>query len=909
MQQLFILLAVILAFSAMLVALRAVGRISRLEEEVSQFHKELAALRTRWFERDTPPTPEPEQHASQPQQAPPEQPTQPSASTLKSDPKQTLVSEPTSAPLAAKEVPPPIVEPSLPSLDEVHIGGLAQSSESVFEKQTNKLLINIQENWLVWVGALAMLIGGGYLVQVIGSHIEFSPIMRVAIVFSISLATVIAGEWFHRREQKSPGRAGRAKGFTYVPATITGTGLTGIYCAVIFAFVFYQLLSPSASLVILAGAAFSSLALSLRQGPLMAVLGLIGGYSAPLWIGGAEPNYYLLAGYITAISVAATLLMQKVRHAWISPSITVPHILWMLLLIEFIPIEQLFSWLAIFLSLSLCLLFAVPRMGWMLKPRYRHCQGRWTHPPTGITLAMTLLVLSALARMSSVDTAEIIYFYAFFTAMIWLPAVRKTWSLRVYLPSMLVSSTAIMLLSIALESIYIAEGQALVLVALGICIVLIALRTLFQTLADDRSQLTGILFLVLAPVMSLITLLYTYEFMSRHVLGWTLFTAAIAVYYALLGQRFKSLALECSAIMHAIIAGTAFVWLNDTWLTTAISIQVAVMALQIQANVFRPAHWAVKVAMGILVIRLTLVPFVPEWQPVNAGHWAWVLISYLPSLAILAYARTVLHRSDTELANWFEGAFLHVFLMAVFTQTNYWLTGQYGYLGYIDFTSAIVFANQALVMGLVYSYRSQFAQQLKRVYQAYSYLLWGAFVVLMMLLNSLESPLMVNNVSAESMPVFNMLSLGWLLPAIVLLVITYKRWNTLQLPRSVVASFGLILAAVWLGMSIRQFWQPISMTLAQPTGMAELFTYSIAGLIVGGLLTWVGATRKAMTIQRIGLAVLACVALKVFLWDVRSLDGFWRAICFMGLGMSLIGLGWLFQKLHSSIAEPVELDE
>lgn len=906
MQQLFISLAVILAVCALLITLKAVGRISRLEDEVSQLHKELAELRARWFERHTPPTPEPEQHASQPQQASPEQPAQPSAPSLKSDSKPTLVSEPTSAPLAAKQVPPPIVEPSLPSLDEVHIGGLAQSSESVFEKQANKLLTNIQENWLVWVGALAMLIGGGYLVQVIGSHIKFSPIMRVTIAFSISLATVIAGEWFHHREQKSPDRAGRAKGFTYVPAAITGTGLTGIYCTVIFAFVFYQLLSPSASLVILAGAAFSSLALSLRQGPLMAVLGLIGGYSAPLWIGGAEPNYYLLAGYITAISVAATLLMQKIRHAWISPSITVPHVLWMLLLIESMPIEQLFSWLAIFLSLSLYLLFAVPRMGWMLKPRYRHCHGRWTHPPTGIALALTLLVLSALARMSSIDTAEMIYFYAFFTAMIWLPAIRKTWSLRVYLPSILVPSTAIMLLSIALESIYMAEGQTPVLLALGISITLIALRTLFQTLAGDRSQLTGILFLVLAPAMTLITLLYTHEFMSRHVLGWTLFTAAIAVYYALLGQRFKALALECSAIMHAIIAGTAFVWLNDTWLTTAISIQVAVMALQTQANVFRPASWAVKVAMGILVVRLTLLPFIPEWQPVNAGHWAWVLISYLPSLAILAYARTVLHRSDTELANWFEGAFLHVFLMAVFTQTNYWLTGQYGYLGYVDFTSAIVFANQALVMGLVYSYRSQFAQQLERVYQAYSYLLWGAFVVLMMLLNSLESPLMVNNVSAESMPVFNMLSLGWLLPAIVLLVTTYKRWNTLQVPRPVVASFGLILAAIWLGMSIRQFWQPISMTLAQPTGMAELFTYSIAGLIVGGLLTWVGATRKAMTIQRLGLAVLACVALKVFLWDVRSLDGFWRAISFLGLGASLIGLGWLFQKLHRSVAEPVE---
>ncbi|MGI9946049.1 DUF2339 domain-containing protein [Vibrio hyugaensis] len=897
MQQLFTSLAVILAIVAILITLKAVGRISQLENEVSHLHKELAELRARWFERTTP--------SEQDQASPPQAPNTSAVQNVpKSEP--SPVSEPIVVAQSAKEAPPPIVEPTLPSLDEVHIGGLAQSSESVFEKQASKLLTNIQENWLVWVGALAMLIGGGYLVQVIGSHIEFSPIMRVTITFSISLATVLAGEWFHRREQKSPDRAKRAKGFTYVPAAITGTGLTGIYCTVIFAFVFYQLLSPSASLLILAGAAFSSLALSLRQGPLMAVLGLIGGYSAPLWISGTEPNYFLLAGYITAISVAATLLMQKIRHAWISPSITIPHILWMLLLIESMPLEQLFSWLTMFLSLTLYLLFAVPRMGWMLKPRYRHCLGKWMHPPTGIALAITLLVLSALARMSTIETMQMVYFYTFFVAMIWLPAIRQSWSLRVYLPSILVPSTAIMLLSVALESIYMTEGKTPVLIAFGISIVLITFRTLSQTLAGDHSKLTGILFLVLAPSMTLITLLYIYEFMSSHVLGWTFFTALIAIYYALLGQRFKALALECSAIMHAIIAGTAFVWLSGTWLTTAISIQVAVMALQTQSNLFRPASWAVKVAMGILVVRLTLLPLIPEWQPIDSQHWAWVLISYLPSLVILAYARTVLHRSDTDLANWFEGAFLHVFLMAIFTQTNYWLTGHYGHLGDMDFTSAVVFANQALVMGLVYSYRSQFAQQLERVYQAYSYLLWSAFVLFIALLNSGESPLMVNNVSADAMPLFNMLSLGWLLPAAILLVTTYKRWNTLQIPYTFVAGFGLTLTAVWLGMSIRQFWQPISMTLDQPTGMAELFTYSIAGLIVGGLLTWGGVTRKTMTIQRIGLAVLACVALKVFLWDVRSLDGFWRAISFLGLGASLIALGWLFQKLNRSLAQSTE---
>lgn len=188
------------------------------------------------------------------------------------------------------------------------------------------------------------------------------------------------------------------------------------------------------------------------------------------------------------------------------------------------------------------------------------------------------------------------------------------------------------------------EREASILFALAVSIALIGYRTYCQSLSD-RSQLSGLLLLVLAPAMSLITLLYVDEFMQGYLWYWTTFCALMATYYVVLGQRARSLALECSAVMHALIVGIAFVWLSDTWLTTAISIQVAIMALQAQVGLFRPASWAIKVAMGILVIRLTLLPFIPEWQPVEAGHWAWVLVSYMPSLFILSYARSTLKTS------------------------------------------------------------------------------------------------------------------------------------------------------------------------------------------------------------------------------------------------------------------------
>jgi len=50
------------------------------------------------------------------------------------------------------------------------------------------------------------------------------------------------------------------------------------------------------------------------------------------------------------------------------------------------------------------------------------------------------------------------------------------------------------------------------------------------------------------------------------------------------------------------------------------------------------------------------------------------------------------------------------------------------------------------------------------------------------------------------------------------------------------------------------------------------------------------------TLRRPALAILAVVAAKVFLLDTAGLDGLLRAVSFMGLGASLVGLGWLYQR-------------
>ncbi|MGF1864132.1 DUF2339 domain-containing protein [Enterovibrio norvegicus] len=775
--------------------------------------------------------------------------------------------------------------------------------DTVFDRGLRKLIASFQENWLVWVGAIAMLIGGGYLVQVIGSRIEFSPVMRVAIAFTLSALTIAVGEWFHRREQKDETQGKRASSFSYVPAAITGTGLTGIYCTVIFAFVVYQMLAPTTSLVILATAAFSSLALSLRQGPLMAVLGLVGGYSAPLWIGGTDPNYFLLGGYIAAITLAGTVLMQQAKQAWLAPSIAVPHLLWMVILIEAVPQTQLFVWLSVFLTFTLYVLFAVPRLGWLLDVRYRHGQTTLTHHPVVMSIATVLLLFWSTEQFDVMSGIEMLYLYGFLMVTLWLPALRKGIAPRIFQGVSVVVAVSLLILSFSMKAFDWWLSDREILMCLGVSTMLVALRTVAQYLGGDRSVPSRVLLVVLAPIMTILTLGYVDVLMAEQLVFWSMFTALVAGLYVQIGMRVPALTEDVSACVHGMLVALSFVWFDDATLTFAISAQVAVMALQAQYGIFRSAYWAIKVAMSLLVVRLTLLPFIPDWQPQDGGDWSWVLLSYLPSLALLAYARVVLRNTQADIANWFEGAFLHVFLVALFTQTNYWLTGSYGYATEIDFTSSIVYANQALVMALVYGYRSQFADKLSLVYRGYGYLLLLAFVAFEVLLNTMDSPLIHDHVLASEWPVFNMLTLGWLLPAAVLFGTYFCRLSALQISPRIYAGAGLALAGIWLGMSIRHFWQPSSMTIFNSTSMAELFSYSVAGLVVGGVLTWAGVTRQALHVQRVGLVLLACVAVKVFLWDVSSLDGFWRAISFLGLGASLIGLGWLFQKLNKSVSE------
>lgn len=100
----------------------------------------------------------------------------------------------------------------------------------------------------------------------------------------------------------------------------------------------------------------------------------------------------------------------------------------------------------------------------------------------------------------------------------------------------------------------------------------------------------------------------------------------------------------------------------------------------------------------------------------------------------------------------------------------------------------------------------------------------------------------------------------------------------------------------------RRFWQGQNVADWKGFLQGETYTYSVVWLVLGVLLLVVGSRMNGKSI-RIASAVLVFIAvLKVFLVDMSNLEGFLRALSFIGLGAVLIGIGLFYQKILSSSA-------
>src|SRR5205814_2633308 len=229
-------------------------------------------------------------------------------------------SAPPEASAEAPETPPPAAtEPSPPPPEEPPTAAAPTPPPRSFEERFGT-------QWVVWVGGLALALGGVFLVRYTIEEGLIGPGVRIFLGALLAAGLIAAGEWARRTERLAdlsnlPG--------AHIPSILTAAGTTVAYSVVYAAYALYDFLPAAIAFVLLGVVALATLGTALLHGPALAALGLVGAYLAPLLVSTARPNYWALYLYLAVVGAASFTLARIRLWRWLAITAVAFGTLWM----------------------------------------------------------------------------------------------------------------------------------------------------------------------------------------------------------------------------------------------------------------------------------------------------------------------------------------------------------------------------------------------------------------------------------------------------------------------------------------------------------------------------------------------------------------------------------------------------
>lgn len=153
----------------------------------------------------------------------------------------------------------------------------------------------------VWIGAIAFFLAGAFLVKYTFDKGLLSPPIRVGMGVAFGVALLGVGEWMRKRDRR-------------IAQGLSAAGVGDLYASFLAATNLYELVTPTVGFLLLAATTGLAIFLSLRHGPFVALLGLIGGFVTPALIGSEEPDATRLFGYLILLQIG--LLVVSRQRQW-----------------------------------------------------------------------------------------------------------------------------------------------------------------------------------------------------------------------------------------------------------------------------------------------------------------------------------------------------------------------------------------------------------------------------------------------------------------------------------------------------------------------------------------------------------------------------------------------------------------
>ena len=760
--------------------------------------------------------------------------------------------------------------------------------------QLNSALVSIwahlHSHWLLWVGGISLAIGGLFLARYAIDAGVLSAGVRVLLIGGFGCALVALAVYLDRHRERFAVRS------PLVTAAIASGGVITCYAILLVAHATYNFIGPESTFLLLAIVSLFTTWLTLRLGIMLAVVGLVGAYLVPALIQTETPSAWVLIGYLQLVTLSVVYIAQRVEQQNLCRLALAFHGLWLLFTAVSVDQYQVVPILAGVIGL-LYAFTLIPVLGWRLRRRHSDpvtVKGwfAFTTVSAGWLVASGVMVVFVILATQAWIIGLIT---AVFSIVLCLSACRH--SRLDGLPFVAAGVTAVGVVSLFGLSDYRSPVNMFASPSVYTQLAVLCYGLFGVVMARRYPERMGYAVL---PVIA-IPLLLALPFSIRNNLDSLvpLYSVELGIYAlisatALMRVSNANQKLCSNLLMHGCITLLFSLYLTDNSLTVALSLQVTSLLSSARRLAVSVPDWIVKLAVGAIVLRLTIAPFDINTATNNALGDFWIFVTY--PLVLIAFA--IGYRfAPAALQKWLVGAQLHVGALLLSTATCLFLTGSV--LSWpLRLPTAILLSANWLVLAGVYLWRAQSAGSASSLYKIYGGLLTGIALAFQFGLLIMHNPFL----SLGVLPISNTalwLVLLWLVPGALIAVISRYAKAVSLLRRSllVIASAFSIL---FINGAIRLCYQKNDIALSLPTGQTELYTYSAVWLIIAALFLVAGYQRRHVIISRVGLTLLLAVICKVFLIDTGQLEGLLRALSFLGLGGSLVALGWLFQRINAA---------
>jgi len=777
---------------------------------------------------------------------------------------------------AAQPAAPVLVEEPTPAASRLEAAAPRRDMEQA-----------LASRWFVWIGGAAIAIGGLLFVKYAYDNKLLSPSLQIILGLLLGALLVAAGE-FVRRKSAAAG---------YVPAALSAAGLVTMFGSIFAAYALYELIAPTTAFIGLALVALGALVLSQLQGPLIAALGLIGSYVTPAIIPSENPSAWTFFPDLLIIVAASFAVLRGRNWWWLAYAAIAGSAIWAMLWMWDGPFEPADT-LAIGLFAHALGLIAFV--------------GSRDKPAAGLAgLAVEALLLMALVERTDHSTLSLVLFFAamaFAVAIAWrrpnLSLLAVAGAILSFLALMLWSEVAVHALAMDERGLWSSvpgpEAQRFLNYML-VAAIAFTLAGCFGALLHREPRNWG-----MAGGISAVLFVFGAWARVNDLLDsrtWALIGAIFAglLLAAAWAGRGRHQDAETNIASGFLSVGAALLLLfslDRLFDGICLTIAIATLALVFAAL----ARWLlvrmqapITAAFGSLAtIRL----FVSRelWEESRTLPWGqhWPIYGYgVPAVLFLIASRLLKTAGHARSAITLEGLSLGLIISLVALELRVLISGSITYdePQFLEMSAHIL---TWLGAGYGLMHRQQFFSSFIAVWGARILIAVSCAAIVFFSLISLNP--VVTEAPVPGNAVFNALLLAYLAPAILLALIARRlevlNWQKL---RPLAGFFALVLAFAYLTLETKRVFQGHSM-VAWSTSIEESYAYSAVWLAFALALFVIGLRLRRQSVRYAGLGVMVLVVLKVFLWDLSSLEGLYRIASFIGLGFCLVGIGWLYQR-------------